>query len=132
MCALPMDNHTIVIGAGPAGLAVGACLKQAGISCIILEQSDKVASAWHRHYDRLHLHTDKRNSGLPFFPLPKEYPRYPSRLQVITYLESYARKFPLDIRFQQQVTSALCVNDLWEVQTQNGLYRAKNLVVATG
>ncbi len=132
MSDLPMDSHTIVIGAGPAGLAVGACLKQAGIPCIILEQSEKVASAWHRHYDRLHLHTDKKNSGLPFLPLPKEYPRYPSRLQVITYLESYARKFPLDIRFHQQVASARCENDLWEVQTQDHLYRASNLVVATG
>jgi cation diffusion facilitator CzcD-associated flavoprotein CzcO len=127
-----MDSHTIVIGAGPAGLAVGACLKQAGIPCILLEQSDRVASAWHRHYDRLHLHTDKKNSGLPFLPLPQEYPRYPARLQVIAYLESYARKFQLDIRFQQQVISAHCENDLWEVQTQDHLYRAKNLVIATG
>jgi cation diffusion facilitator CzcD-associated flavoprotein CzcO len=41
------------VGAGPAGLAVGACLKQAGISCLILEQADKVGVAWHRHYERL-------------------------------------------------------------------------------
>ncbi|HSB00787.1 MAG TPA: NAD(P)/FAD-dependent oxidoreductase [Anaerolineales bacterium] len=132
MSNLPITSHTIVIGAGPAGLAVGACLKQAGIPCLLLEQRDKVGSAWHRHYDRLHLHTDKKNSELPLLPFPKEYPRYPSRTQITAYLESYAQKFQLDIRFHQQVTSAGCENNLWDVQTQDKLYRAKNLVIATG
>ena len=124
--------HTIVIGAGPAGLAVGACLKQAGIPCVILEQTDKVGAAWHRHYDRLHLHTAKAFSELPFVHFPKDYPRYPSRLQVIQYLEAYARKFQLAPRFDQQVISARFANNLWEVQTQDNRYQAANLVIATG
>lgn len=127
-----IEVHTAVIGAGPAGLAVGACLKQAGIPSILLEQSDKVASAWRRHYDRLHLHTHKRNSALPFALLPKEHPDYPSRDQLVEYLESYARKFELDIRFAQQVKSAKRNNGHWEVQTQNATYHASNLVIATG
>jgi indole-3-pyruvate monooxygenase len=126
------ESHTIVIGAGPAGLAVGACLKQANIPCIILEKSDRVGSAWHRHYDRLHLHTDKKNSELPFLPYPKNYPRYPSRSQLIEYLESYAQKFQLDIRFHQEVVSARYENDQWEVQTQGSLYYGNNLVIAAG
>jgi indole-3-pyruvate monooxygenase len=127
-----MDDHTIVIGAGPAGLAVGACHKQANVPCTILEQSDRVGSAWHRHYDRLHLHTDKRNSELPFLPYPKDYPRYISRSQLIEYLESYASKYRLDIRFHQEVVSARYVHDRWEVQTPDSLYHALNLVIATG
>ena len=73
------DTNTIIIGAGAAGLSVSACLRQLGISNIILEQSDKVGATWRRHYDRLHLHTDKKNSELPFAYFPKDYPRYPSR-----------------------------------------------------
>jgi len=121
-----------VIGAGPAGLAIGACLKRAGIQSIILEQSDKVGSAWHRHYDRLHLHTDKKNSELPYAPFPREYPRYISRTQLIEYLETYARKLQLDIRFGQQIRSACYENDQWEIQTQDTLYHASNLVIAAG
>lgn len=132
MSFLPVDHHVIVIGAGPAALAVGACLKRADIPCILLEQNDKVASTWRRHYDRLHLHTDKRNSALPFVPFPKPYPRYPSRSQVVEYLESYAARFQLDIRFGQQVVSAQYQNDKWEVQTQDRRYQASNLVIATG
>ena len=129
---LGMDNHVIVIGAGPAGLAVGACLKYENIPCMILEQNDRVGSAWHHHYDRLHLHTDKRNSQLPFLRFPQNYPRYVSRSQLIEYLESYAQKFQLDIRFHQKVISARYEKNQWEVQTQEGLYLAKNLVIAAG
>ena len=128
-----MSNHnTIIIGAGAAGLAVGACLKQAGISPIILEQGDQVGRTWRRHYDRLHLHTDKKNSELPFAPFPKDYPRYPSRDQVVKYLEDYAKRFDLDIRFHQQVTSARWEDGQWLVQTQDTLHASPNLVVSTG
>jgi indole-3-pyruvate monooxygenase len=124
--------HTIVIGAGAAGLAVAACLKQAQVSCLILEQSDKVGTAWRQHYDRLHLHTDKAHSELPFVPFPKDCPRYPSRSQVIDYLEAYARKFQLEPRFGQRVESVSCENKLWEIRTQDTLYQAANLVIAAG
>jgi indole-3-pyruvate monooxygenase len=125
-------SHTIVVGAGPAGLAIGACLKKAGVPCLILEQSDKVGAAWHRHYDRLHLHTAKTFSKLPFAPFPRDYPRYPSRMQVIDYLEAYTRQFQLEPRLGQQVIQARFVNGVWEVQTQDTRYVALNLVIATG
>jgi indole-3-pyruvate monooxygenase len=127
-----MANNTIIIGAGPAGLAVGACLKRPGIPHLILEQSDRVAASWRRHYDRLHLHTDKKNSELPFVPYPANYPRYPSRDQVVKYLEDYASQFALDIRFNQRVQSVHRDNDTWLVQTQDTLHASPNLVVATG
>jgi thioredoxin reductase len=132
MAVSSVRNETIVIGAGPAGLAVGACLKQAKLPYIILEQSDKVGSAWHRHYDRLHLHTDKSNSELPFVHYPKDYPRYPSRSQIVDYLDSYAQKLQLSIRFNQAVYSAFCENDHWNLQTQDTFYQTSNLVIATG
>jgi len=127
-----VEQQTIIIGAGPAGLAVGACLRQADAPFLILEQSQHVGSAWRRHYDRLHLHTDKAHSALPFLPFPKDTPRYASRLQVISYLEAYARQFQLEPRFGQQVAAARPVNGSWEVQTQDSTYVGANLVIATG
>jgi cation diffusion facilitator CzcD-associated flavoprotein CzcO len=124
--------HTIIIGAGPAGLAVAACLKRANIPSLILEKNHTVGSAWRDHYDRLHLHTDKAHSQLPFFSFAKDIPRYPSRLQVIEYLERYARQFQLEPEFGQEVIRAARENGRWEVETQNGRYESQNLVVATG
>ena len=123
---------TLIIGAGPAGLAVGACLQQAGLSCLLLEQGDGPGWAWHHYYERLHLHTDKAHSALPFLPFPETCPRYPSRMQVIRYLENYARQFQLEPKFGQQVFAARQVEGLWEVQTQNVRYQAHNLVMTTG
>lgn len=125
-------DDTLIIGAGPAGLAVGACLQRAGVPFVILEQSDKVGAKWHEHYHRLHLHTSKELSGLPFFPFPRHYPRYPSRQQVIDYLEAYAQHFGLEPRFGQRVVSAQYDQHQWEVRTEDVIYVAPRLIVATG
>ena len=124
--------EAIVVGAGPAGLAVGACLRQAGVPCLILEQAGSVGATWHRHYDRLHLHTPKSFSALPYLPFPRDYPRYPSRLQVISYLEAYAHHFQLEPKLGQRVVAARAVEGGWEVQTQDACYQAATLVIATG
>jgi len=125
-------TNTTIIGAGAAGLAVSACLKQAGVPNVILEQSDQVGATWRKHYDRLHLHTDKKNSELPFAHFPRDYPRYPSCDQLITYFENYTRQFDLDIRFNQRVTSARREDGQWLVQTQDTLHASPNLILACG
>jgi indole-3-pyruvate monooxygenase len=124
--------NTLIVGAGPAGLAVAACLERHGVPAMILEQSRQIGSAWRGHYDRLRLHTDRAHSGLPFVPLPRDYPRYPSRAQVIDYLDRYAGALRTEIRFGQQVGSARPDEGGWAVGTQDTVYHADHLVVATG
>src|ERR1700693_5958754 len=99
----PNSADVLIVGAGPAGLAVGAVLRRAGGSALILEQADCVGSKWYTHYERLHLHTAKRLSQLPYMPFPHDFPTYPSRLQVIAYLDAYAKQFELDIRFGERI-----------------------------
>ena len=98
----------------------------------ILERGRAVGESWRGHYDRLHLHTNKGSSALPFVAFPREYPRYPSRDQVVAYLESYARAFHLEPRFGEEVTGARRHDDRWEVVTRSSRYVAPHLVVATG
>src|SRR5678816_3754386 len=50
------ETDTIIVGAGPAGLAVGAVLRRANVPFVMLERAECVGASWHRHYDRLHLH----------------------------------------------------------------------------
>jgi indole-3-pyruvate monooxygenase len=123
---------TLVIGAGPAGLAVAACLKKRGASCIIVDRATEVGSSWRRHYDRLHLHSDRDRSALPYLSFPAGTPRYPSREQVIEYLELYARHFELVPHFNEEVRTVRPRNPGWIVTTTASVYHSRRVVVATG
>ena len=85
-----MQQETIIVGAGPAGLACAAALQQAGLPAIVLEKAANVGASWRSHYDRLHLHTPRRQSGLPGLPMPARFPKYAARDQVVAYLQDYA------------------------------------------
>ena len=126
------STNTAIIGAGPAGLAVGACLREAGVPFLMLEQTDRLGSSWHGHYERLHLHTNKGMSQLPLQPFPQAFPRYPSRQQMIDYLERYAEHFELEPRFGQHVTSVRREGGAWVTETENARYRSNHVVFATG
>ena len=129
-----MEQHidTVVIGAGPAGLALGACLKTRGLPFLILERASGVGSSWLRHYERLHLHTDRDHSALPGLPFPDATPRYPSRAQVIAYLEQYAQHFGLAPQFGQEVLAVRPEGRGWFSQTAASVYHSRRVVVATG
>lgn len=128
-----VDTDTLIVGAGPAGLAVGASLRRAGVAFTILERSQHVGDAWRRHYERLQLHTPKAHSALPYHPFPHDYPRYPSREQVVAYLESYAAGHGLKPELGREVRRVTRAADgAWEVDTNAGPRRARRVVVATG
>ena len=122
----------IIIGAGPAGLATAAALQARELSATILEKSDAVGAVWRRHYDRLHLHTDRARSGLPGLPIPKGYGRYPSRARVVEYLEAYAAKFDLKPIFNAPVEAVRRDGRTWRVQAGKNSQTAPVVVVATG
>ena len=46
----------LIVGAGPAGLATAACLKQRGVDALVLEAGPALGQSWRQHYERLHLH----------------------------------------------------------------------------
>jgi cation diffusion facilitator CzcD-associated flavoprotein CzcO len=40
-------------------------MRAAGLKVAVLEKAGNVDAVWRRHYDCLHLHTDRNHSGLP-------------------------------------------------------------------
>ncbi|MFG2553354.1 flavin-containing monooxygenase [Streptomyces sp. NPDC048581] len=91
------DRPVYVIGGGPGGLSVAYALRAQGIRAVVLEKSDRVGASWRRHYDRLHLHTTRRLSGLPGLSMPRRFGRWVSRDDVVRYLEKYAEYHDLEI-----------------------------------
>ena len=129
---MKVSSDAIVIGAGPAGLSCAVTLRAAGLDVSVLEKADSVGAVWRRHYDRLHLHTDRSHSGLPRMPMPRDFPVYPSRAQVVDYLERYATKFGIDPVFNTEVTSLQRDAAHWRAETSRSAFSAPVVVVATG
>ncbi len=123
---------TVVLGAGPSGLAVAACLKRRGLEFVQIDRAETVGSSWHGHYRRLHLHTVKGHSALPGLPFPARCPTYPSRQHVIDYLEAYAAHHALEPRLGVQLESAAREDEGWRLRTSAGELRARHFVVASG
>ena len=126
------NPDAIIVGAGPAGLACAMTMRGAGLNATVLEKADNVGSVWRRHYDRLHLHTDRKHSGLPGMVMPRSYPLYPSREQLIEYLESYAERFDIRPVFNSTVSCIRRDGAQWRAETARGLINAPVMVIATG
>ena len=91
----PFD--VVVIGAGQAGLACGWHLKQQGLDFLILDEQQQPGGNWRNYYDSLELFSPAAYSSLPGLPFPGEPGHYPSRDEVVRYLEQYASFFQLPI-----------------------------------
>lgn len=127
------ENPILIIGAGPAGLAMAGRLRKLDIPFEIIEKSDRVGNAWHEHYDRLHLHTVKQLSHLPHLPFPEDYPLYVPRKKLAAYYEQYAREFNIQPHFGEDVISIKKGKNGWRVRSATGnKWTAQQVVIATG
>ncbi len=123
-----------VVGAGAAGLAAGAVLKQRGLEPVVLDRDGRIGGTWARRYDRLCLHTARTLSGLPYQPLPAALPRYVTKNDYARYLAEYAQRFRLQVVLGEPVERIrpAGAGRGWVLRTRNGGWQARAVVVATG
>ncbi len=123
--------EVVIVGAGPAGLAVGACLARRGLRARLLERGAAPGWAWVQHYEPLRLHTSRSLSALPGLSLRSTTP-YPDRAELAAYLAAYARRFALDIEYGREVTAVERDGARWRIETPHGCCQARHVVLATG
>jgi len=126
------QTNTLIIGASISGLASATSLQKQGIEYIIIEKHSQSVAPWRNHYDRLHLHTNKRVSNLPYKKFGRTIPGYPSRQQVVDYLEVYQKEFNIDPVYNTEARSVKKDGDHWITETTTGTFRSKYIVMATG
>ena len=103
-----------VIGAGPSGLTTIKNLRAAGLTDIVCyEATDAIGGNWvfreqpsHSSvYETTHIISSKRLSSFEDFPMPQDYPDFPSHRQILDYFQAYADRFKVmpHIRFSTRI-----------------------------
>jgi len=127
------DIKVAVVGAGQAGLALGYFLGRQRRRYVILERSGGIASAWRERWESLTLFTPRRYSALPGLSFPGDPDGYPSRDEVIAYLERYAETFELPVEPNSNVEQLERGDDgRFRLTVDGRTIVADMVVVATG
>ena len=123
---------TVIIGAGPAGLATAARLRQRGLPFRLIDAGDAVGASWRDRYDSLQLHTVRWLSALPGTPIPKAYGPWVRRDDLVRYLQDYAEEHDLRPELGVRASRVEPEGAGWRVETSAGHLTCDAVVVASG
>ncbi|MEX0972668.1 MAG: NAD(P)-binding domain-containing protein [Solirubrobacterales bacterium] len=112
-----MANHqkVCIVGAGSSGIAACQVLGARGVEFDCFEKGSMIGGNWRYENDNgtssayrsLHINSARKLMSFKSFPMPEDYPDYPSHWQVARYFDDYAKRFGLDekITFNTEVVS---------------------------
>jgi len=95
-----------IIGAGPVGLSIARAFKKAGVAYEQLDADADVGGNWrHGVYSTAHIISSKKTTEYADYPMPADYPDFPSAAQMLAYLRDYTEHFGLreNIQFKTKV-----------------------------
>lgn len=118
-----MENRTekfLIVGAGPCGLGVAKAFKEAGIAYDQAEADAEVGGNWHHGvYENVHIISSRKTTEYADFPMPSDYPDFPSRRQMADYYKLYASRFNLRENIEFETKIVMCrprADETWEVE----------------
>ena len=125
-----MDEHVVIAGAGPAGLAAAGAIRRAGLDPLVVEQADAVAASWRGRHDHLRLNTHRAFSHQPGARIPRRYGSYPTRDDYVAYLQEYSAGMRL--RLGTRVHRIDRTDGGWALALEAGSLTTTHAVIATG
>ena len=130
------DKH-LIIGAGFVGLGIAQALKEVDILYDQVDASDDLGGNWHHGvYKTAHIISSRKVTQFSNFPMPEDYPDFPSAQQMRDYINAFADRFNLrsNIELNRKVTYVRPIeHNLWEVTFANGEQRLyKGVVMCNG
>lgn len=126
-------ESVLIVGAGPAGLAVAALLKKHGIAFLLLDKNGRVGGAYNEIYSHMQLASPAKYVSLPGYAL-RHTEEYINAGQYLAYLQAYARHFGLQPR-QATVEKIEARDQRFCVQVRSPdqvTLDVSNVVLATG
>jgi putative flavoprotein involved in K+ transport len=126
------SHQAIVVGAGSAGLAAAFALDKRGFEAMVIEASDAVGARWRSRYDELRLNSWRPMSKLPGKAMPRRAGRYPGRDDVVAYLDGFATRHRIQVRFNTALLGVQRAGPLWRLETSDQPLLARYVVIATG
>lgn len=125
-----IEKDIIIIGGGPSGLACALEASMLKMDCLVLEKGLLVNSIYNFPTNMTFFSTSQvlEIGDIPFI----SHTDKPSRKEALEYYRRVAESYNLDIRFRQKVKSVKKDQFIFEVSTQDTLYKCQYLVVATG
>lgn len=131
-----------IVGAGVAGLCTAKVLSGLGHDVVVLDRTPDVGGVWSRtrRYPGLSTQSVRDTYAFSDFPMPQDYPEWPSGEQVQRYLEAYVAHFGLEplLRLGSEVRSAQQDGDRWRLTLRavddgvESVETVDHLVVANG
>jgi cation diffusion facilitator CzcD-associated flavoprotein CzcO len=134
---LASDDGHLIIGAGFTGLGVAAAMRRHGLPFEMVEATDDLGGNWyHGVYDSVHIISSRNTTGYAEFPMPADWPDFPSGAQMLSYLRDYADHWDLRpaIRFNTRVEQvAPEADDRWTVTFADGRRQTyRGVIVCNG
>jgi len=134
-------GRVCIVGGGPAGMSLARALKASAIPFDAYERHSDLGGLWDSDnpgtpiYRSAHFISSKTKSQFQGFPMPADYPDFPSARQILSYLRAFARAHDLYPHFKlgTEVRSACLVEGAWEVTLGSGeTHHYAALICATG
>jgi putative flavoprotein involved in K+ transport len=130
---LPRTLDVLIVGAGQAGLALGARLKSTSLRFGLIERHARVGDSWRTRYDSLTLFTPRAYSALPGLAVPGDPDGFPTKDEMADYLETYATHFDLPVMPNTGIASLERANGGFRAATEAGeQIHSRAVVLATG
>ena len=128
----------LIIGGGQGGIALGARLRQHGVSAIIIEKNDRPGDSWRNRYKSLCLHDPVWYDHLPYIPFPANWPVFAPKDKIADWLEMYTKVMDLNYWGRSVAKSASFdeASGQWSVVVERDgeevMLRPKHLIMALG
>jgi cation diffusion facilitator CzcD-associated flavoprotein CzcO len=114
------EPGVLIIGAGQAGLTLGARLRVMGIDALIVDPHETVGNTWRERYHSLTLHNEIWSNHMPYMPFPETWPMYTPKDMLANWFDAYAKALELNVWTETTFLGGSYDEDTetWEVRLQ--------------